>query len=211
MQYPVFVRIRDDIVWEDVREKAISNRLNSSNEKPAKLHRANTVLFSTLPILDEMGNKTVSSFAGDSDDKGDEPVDDDISFDEKGNPKPLCAYGAKCYRKNPEHTKNYSHGKKDKKEDKTNTDYKSDTKEIDFDNEATVPLDLGGWTNTNNYKSNNKEEDSSDTEQALITKGEWKQTLKRIAQLEKIIVQFQSNDGLPTKKRKLLLFPPNDD
>jgi len=58
-----------------------------------------------------MGNKTLNSFDGESDDKGEDELDD-FSYEE-GKPKPKCQYGANCYRKHPDHLKKFSHPKKE--------------------------------------------------------------------------------------------------
>jgi len=145
--------------------------------------------------------------------------DDELmaSLDDNGQPKKICKYGATCYRKNPQHLSKFSHPKNpsDSSSSSTTTTTTTATPATVPDNEATMALDIqaiakqAADSNSDKddadddekeeeeKKKKGEEEDEEDDvmddgdEQALITKQEWKQVVKRVVKLEATIFSMQ--------------------
>jgi len=69
-RFPVFIRVRKDITWEDVLKNAKENPPASSKQKVIPiLKKEHTLLFSTVPSRDNSGNKIVTDQDAISDDE----------------------------------------------------------------------------------------------------------------------------------------------
>ena len=103
-RFPVFLRVRNDLTWNDVLEAAKTKKPVSIQQKTvpsAKLSKQHSVLFSVVPSRDgNTGKKIVTS-----DDEDDEPATSSNVVDKRK----ICQYGVKCYRTNPDHFKQYQH------------------------------------------------------------------------------------------------------
>ncbi|PRP86779.1 hypothetical protein PROFUN_02928 [Planoprotostelium fungivorum] len=112
-RFPVFLRIREDVTWEDVLESAKSKTPKSSIAKPIReLKKQHSILFSVIPSRDqETGEKRVTS-----DDEMEES-EQRVEHKQMGAPivingekvKPECKYGNQCFRTNKEHLDAFSH------------------------------------------------------------------------------------------------------
>ncbi|CAF0877475.1 unnamed protein product [Adineta ricciae] len=104
-RFPVFLRIRSDLTWDDVLEAAKTKKPVSTTEKvvpSTKLSKQHSILFSVIPSRDvKTGKKVVTS--------GDEDEEASASTTEMSDTRETCQYGAKCYRTNADHLKQYQH------------------------------------------------------------------------------------------------------
>jgi hypothetical protein len=109
-RFPVFLRVRTDLSWDDVLEAAKTKKPVSVIQKiipSAKLSKQHSILFSVIPSRDaDTGKKIVTS-----DDEDDEAPATTTSTSTKTSTdtRKVCQYGAKCYRTNPDHFKQFQH------------------------------------------------------------------------------------------------------
>jgi hypothetical protein len=109
-RFPVFLRVRTDLSWDDVLEAAKTKKPVSVIQKiipSAKLSKQHSILFSVIPSRDaDSGKKIVTS-----DDEDDEAPATTTSTSTKTSTdtRKVCQYGAKCYRTNPDHFKQFQH------------------------------------------------------------------------------------------------------
>jgi hypothetical protein len=103
-RFPVFLRVRNDLTWNDVLEAAKTKKPMSVIQKiipSAKLSKQHSILFSVIPSRDaNTGNKIVTS---------DDEDDDETTSSKTTDTRKVCQYGAKCYRTNPDHYKQFQH------------------------------------------------------------------------------------------------------
>eukprot|EP01127_Copromyxa_protea_P018819 TRINITY_DN6000_c0_g2_i1.p1 TRINITY_DN6000_c0_g2~~TRINITY_DN6000_c0_g2_i1.p1 ORF type:complete len:491 (-),score=107.29 TRINITY_DN6000_c0_g2_i1:64-1536(-) len=220
-RFPVFLRVREDVTWEDVLENYKKNPPFSATQKVVpQLKKDHTLLFSAVTSRDDEGKKVKSDANNDSD-------EDILKADKKTKVLPMCKYGEKCYRNNKEHLESYSHPPRvNPKTTKTNEETKYEEKpkptaqpegnESDSDSDNTLPL----ISNINASISDEStlplddipkfkcvkmdeesDSESDDNEQALISAAEWRKVLKRISQLESQVFQLQTAFDNPTNKR----------
>lgn len=111
-RFPVFLRVRTDLTWEDVLESAKTKTPVSLKQKvvpSTKLSKKHSILFSVIPSRDEKTGKKVVT----PDDVGEQASSSSSSSlaptSEKEDEREMCPYGEKCYRKNPDHLKQYQH------------------------------------------------------------------------------------------------------
>ncbi len=104
-RFPTFLRVRTDLTWNDVLEAAKTKKPMSIIPKiipSAKLSKQHSILFSVIPSRDvNTGKKIVTS-----DDEDDEAPSTSIKT---ADTRTICQYGAKCYRTNADHFKQYQH------------------------------------------------------------------------------------------------------
>jgi hypothetical protein len=132
-RFPVFLRIRSDLTWNDVLEAVKTKKPMSVQQKvvpSAKLSKQHSILFSVIPSRDaKTGKKIVTS-----DDEDEEaaaattPTTTKASSSatttkgasstttrkasssaKKTDTREVCQYGEKCYRTNADHLKQYQH------------------------------------------------------------------------------------------------------
>jgi len=109
-RFPVFLRVRTDLTWEDVLEAAKTKKPVSVTQKnipSAKLSKQHSVLFSVIPSRDaNTGKKIVTS----DDEDADEATPSTTTTTTKTtDTRKMCQYGAKCYRTNADHLKQFQH------------------------------------------------------------------------------------------------------
>lgn len=144
-RFPVYLRIRGDLTWEDVCKNAKTKTpMSQIKKKVSVLGRQHTLLFSTVPSRDQAGDKIVTDQDVCSDDEdGAEILGNDLSSPVKSplnDGKKVCKYGASCYQKNKQHLDQYYH------EPKTTTTTNSNNNNNTSKNNA---------NNTNNANNNN--------------------------------------------------------
>ena len=135
-RFPVFLRIRTDLTWNDVLEAAKTKTPVSLTKKvvpSAKLSKQHSILFSVIPSRDgKTGKKIVTS--DDEDESApaaaaaatsapSSSAASATTSKKKKDTREVCQYGEKCYRTNPDHLKQYQHpaGKAKPKAEKTKT------------------------------------------------------------------------------------------
>jgi hypothetical protein len=122
-RFPVFLRIRTDLTWDDVLEAAKTKKPVSLTQKiipSAKLSKQHSILFSVIPSRDgNTGKKIVTS-----DDEDEEATP---SSSKKVDAREVCQYGEKCYRTNADHLKQYQHPTSKTKPKLTKTKSKTKT------------------------------------------------------------------------------------
>jgi len=233
-RFPVFIRVRKDLTWEDVLKNAKDTPPASSTQKVIpELKKEHTLLFSTVPSRDKSGNKIVTDQDALSDEEIEEKKDSNnksedgselvtASLDDEGNVKPICKYGATCYRKNADHLKKFSHGKSTTTTTVTTTSTNTSTtttaattddllvatSKSDADDTELLE-DINPQKDNDNIgdlKDNSKGDisddvQSDDDEQALITKKEWKQVVNRLAKLEASVYSLQNPSTTTTANK----------
>ncbi|CAF0823930.1 unnamed protein product [Didymodactylos carnosus] len=113
-RFPVYLRPRTDLTWADVLESAKTKTPKTSIQKvipSTKLSKQHSVLFSVIPSRDTAGKKIVTSDDEDEDEKSGKsksPPSTSATTTSADTRKP-CQYGAKCYRTNPDHFKQFQH------------------------------------------------------------------------------------------------------
>jgi hypothetical protein len=110
-RFPVFLRLRTDLTWDDVLEAAKTKTPISVKQKvvpTTKLSKQHSILFSVIPSRD---GKTGKKIAKSDDDDDEQPSSSSASSSslQKPDAREECPYGEKCYRKNPDHLKQYQH------------------------------------------------------------------------------------------------------
>ncbi len=115
-RFPVFLRVREDVTWEEVKESAAKKKPFSEEKKKSfHLKKSHTVLYTTVPSRDqETGEKRVTdddAIEGAIEEPGSEAGKSDL---------PACKYGKLCYQQNESHRASFYHEprKEDKKDDK---------------------------------------------------------------------------------------------
>lgn len=106
-RFPVFLRKREDLTWDEVVELAKTKTPFSCKAKPKReLKKQHTILFSTVPSRDQSTGKKVVT----DDDLFDDD-EEDVADKKKGKVggKPVCKYGASCYQTNPTHLAKFHH------------------------------------------------------------------------------------------------------
>ncbi|CAF2973551.1 unnamed protein product [Rotaria socialis] len=106
-RFPVFLRLRTDLTWDDVLEAAKTKTPISVKQKvvpTTKLSKQHSILFSVIPSRDGKTGKKIAR----SDDDDEQPSSSSSSL-QKPDAREECPYGEKCYRKNPDHLKQYQH------------------------------------------------------------------------------------------------------
>eukprot|EP01126_Amoeba_proteus_P001018 TRINITY_DN10290_c0_g1_i1.p1 TRINITY_DN10290_c0_g1~~TRINITY_DN10290_c0_g1_i1.p1 ORF type:complete len:359 (-),score=108.58 TRINITY_DN10290_c0_g1_i1:157-1233(-) len=130
-RFPVFLRVRVDITWDDVvRDYKLNPPFSSVKKITPKLKKEHSLIFSVVPSRDGEGKKIVA------DDDVCSDVDDEVVDPSKQNnpqQKLVCKYGKLCYRKNLQHLNMYSH-------DESNP-VAAEQVLINTDDEPTLPLD----------------------------------------------------------------------
>ncbi|CAF0973497.1 unnamed protein product [Adineta steineri] len=111
-RFPVFLRMRTDLTWNDVLEAAKTKKPVSVIQKvvpTTKLSKQHSILFSVIPSRDvKSGKKIVTS--DDEDEETQVPSSSASSSNKnKKDAREPCQYGEKCYRTNPDHLKQYQH------------------------------------------------------------------------------------------------------
>ncbi|CAF1191503.1 unnamed protein product [Rotaria sordida] len=114
-RFPVFLRMRTDLIWNDVLEAAKTKKPISVIQKIVpltKLSKQHSILFSVVPSRDEKTGKKIVT----SDDEGEQSTaaaattaSSSSSSSKKTDTREVCQYGEKCYRTNPDHHKQYQH------------------------------------------------------------------------------------------------------
>ncbi|CAF1337150.1 unnamed protein product [Rotaria sordida] len=108
-RFPVFLRVRTDLTWDDVLEAAKTKKPMSVIQKvipSAKLSKQHSILFSVVPSRDvTSGKKIVTS--DDDDDEATTPPP--TSSSKTTDTRKMCQFGENCYRTNPDHFKQYQH------------------------------------------------------------------------------------------------------
>lgn len=107
-RFPVFLRARPDLTWADIVANA-KTKVPWSQVKQVKpeLKKQHSILFSTVPSRSSSGAKVVTT---DDEDSGDEEAQANRKGKASKPAKPLCKYGATCYRTNADHLARFSHG-----------------------------------------------------------------------------------------------------
>jgi DNA ligase-1 len=112
-RFPVFVRARPDLTWDDVIANAKTKVPFSSIKRTAPaLGRQHSILFSTVPSRDAAGRKIVCS--------DDEDEDEVVGPSSEGSAlakgrarkkekKPMCKYGSACFRTGAAHLAAFEH------------------------------------------------------------------------------------------------------
>jgi len=116
-RFPIFLRIRTDVTWDDVCKNYVSFKPEIfEKKKAAVLEKQHSIMFTSVPSIDlSSGEKIITD-----DDAG---SDKDDAESEKHSTKstnidlPLCKYGEKCYQTKQEHTSKYAHPWRKKKEE----------------------------------------------------------------------------------------------
>lgn len=114
-RFPVFLRMRTDLTWNDVLEAAKTKKPVSIIQKvipSAKLSKQHSILFSVIPSRDaKTGGKIVTSDDEDEDATSSSTTTTATtsSSSKKTDTRKMCQYGAKCYRTNADHLKNFQH------------------------------------------------------------------------------------------------------
>ena len=107
-RFPVFLRVRTDVTWNDVLEAAKTKKPVSVTQKvipSTKLSKQHSILFSVIPSRDAgTGKKIVTS-----DDEDDEATSSTSVPSKATDTRKMCQYGAKCYRTNADHFKQFQH------------------------------------------------------------------------------------------------------
>lgn len=104
-RFPVFLRMRTDLTWADVLEAAKTKTPVSTTQKvipSAKLSKQHSILFSVIPSREESTGKKIVT----SDDEDEDAAPASTKPAQKRN---VCQYGAKCFRTNADHLKEYEH------------------------------------------------------------------------------------------------------
>ncbi|CAF1376814.1 unnamed protein product [Rotaria magnacalcarata] len=114
-RFPVFLRVRTDLTWNDVLEAAKTKKPMSVIQKiipSTKLSKQHSILFSVIPSRDiSTGEKIVTS----DDEDDDAPTTSSSSSSsaatttKPSDTRKICQYGAKCYRTNADHFKQFQH------------------------------------------------------------------------------------------------------
>ncbi|CAF3707369.1 unnamed protein product [Rotaria sp. Silwood1] len=108
-RFPVFLRFRTDLTWNDVLEAAKTKKPISVTQKiipSTKLSKQHSILFSVIPSRDAKTGKKIIT----SDDEGEESTATAaITTTTTTDTREVCQYGEKCYRTNPDHLKQYQH------------------------------------------------------------------------------------------------------
>ena len=113
-RFPVFLRIRSDLTWTDVLEAAKTKAPVSIIQKvipSTKLSKQHSILFSVIPSRDaKTGGKIVTSDDEDEDASPTSTTTAAASASSKAtDTRKVCQYGAKCYRTNADHFKQFQH------------------------------------------------------------------------------------------------------
>jgi hypothetical protein len=106
------LRTRHDLTWNDVLENAKTHVPKSTVGKtiPKLLKKQHTILFSVVPSRDpNTGNKIVTSDDEDDNVKEEVKAAAPAPKGKKAAAKPMCKYGAACYRTNADHVKQFDH------------------------------------------------------------------------------------------------------
>jgi len=127
-RFPVFLRVRTDLTWNDVLEAAKTKKPMSVIQKiipSARLSKQHSILFSVIPSRDASTGKKIVT----SDDEDDEPTSSSStsSSSKTTDTRKICQYGSKCYRTNADHLKQFQHPSSTKPPTKT-TETESTTK-----------------------------------------------------------------------------------
>lgn len=103
-RFPVFLRVREDVSWEDVLAQAkVDKPFSQLQKKASLLNKQHSVLFSAIPSRDPSTGKKIVT----SDDEDDHAQDSSLASAD-GKPPP-CKFGATCYRTNASHLSQFSH------------------------------------------------------------------------------------------------------
>ncbi|CAF2639952.1 unnamed protein product [Rotaria sp. Silwood2] len=107
-RFPVFLRVRTDLTWNDVLEAAKTKKPMSVIQKvipSTKLSKQHSILFSVIPSRDVATGKKIVT----SDDEDDDEVTQPSTSSKTTDTRKMCQFGANCYRTNPDHLKQYQH------------------------------------------------------------------------------------------------------
>jgi uncharacterized Fe-S cluster protein YjdI len=109
-RFPTFLRVRNDLTWNDVLEAAKTKKPVSTIAKiipSAKLSKQHSILFSVVPSRDANSGKKIVT----SDDEDEEPTTTATTPTKTTttDTRKVCQYGAKCYRTNQDHFKQFQH------------------------------------------------------------------------------------------------------
>jgi hypothetical protein len=109
-RFPVFLHERPELTWDDVVKNAKTKIPFSSIPKkiPQLSQKQHSILFATVPSRDSSGLKIVTDDDDASDDESEsKAVAAAASSSTTG--KPVCRFGASCFRTNPKHLADFSH------------------------------------------------------------------------------------------------------
>jgi hypothetical protein len=141
-RFPTFLRVRTDLSWNDVLEAAKTKKPMSVIQKvipSAKLSKQHSVLFSVIPSRDANTGKKIIT----SDDEDDEATPStSASSKTTTDTRKICQYGAKCYRTNPDHFKQFQHPSSTKPT-KTTTEAESTSKKNGAESTTKPPCAFG--------------------------------------------------------------------
>jgi PBZ domain len=111
-RFPTFLRVREDLTWQDVLDQAkVDKPFSQLQKKHSLINKQHSVLFSAIPSRDPVtGNKVVTS------DDEDESAQDAASSSAASSAAPAaaggktpCKYGAACYQTSEQHLQAFSH------------------------------------------------------------------------------------------------------
>eukprot|EP01102_Stenamoeba_stenopodia_P003500 TRINITY_DN1356_c0_g1_i1.p1 TRINITY_DN1356_c0_g1~~TRINITY_DN1356_c0_g1_i1.p1 ORF type:complete len:349 (+),score=121.00 TRINITY_DN1356_c0_g1_i1:843-1889(+) len=107
-RFPVFLRERKDLTWDEVVELAKTKTPFSCKPKPVRaLKKQHTILFSTVPSRDQVTGKKVIT---DDDILEDDDDESEVeSSKDKSKGKKECKWGKNCYQSNPSHLAKFTH------------------------------------------------------------------------------------------------------
>lgn len=118
-RFPVFLRGRTDLTWNDVLKASETKTPMSVIQKvipKTKLSKQHSVLFSVIPSRDvQTGGKIITS--DDEDEQPSSSVSESSEAKKSTDEQKICKFGAKCYRTNPDHFKQFQHPKKKQQDD----------------------------------------------------------------------------------------------
>ncbi|KAL6074838.1 3-ketoacyl-CoA synthase 17 [Balamuthia mandrillaris] len=156
-RFPVYLRERTDMTWEDVLEAAKTKTpFSQIPKKQRALKRQHSIMFSTLPTsasasLDvdegmvEEGSASSSSSSSTSKTvtKSTTKVTATATTATTAPKKKKCMYGAACYRKDPLHLSTYSHETSAASTSTTNVTAASSSASEERDDAVKVPCKWG--------------------------------------------------------------------
>jgi hypothetical protein len=111
-RFPVFLRLRTDLTWNDVLEAAKTKKPMSVKEKvvpSAKLSKQHSILFSVIPSRDAKTGKKIVTSDDEDEEATASATTSTTASSKKTDTREVCQYGEKCYRTNADHLKQYQH------------------------------------------------------------------------------------------------------
>ena len=101
-RFPVFLRIREDVTWADVKTNAAKDKPFSEQKKlSVHLKQKHSILYTTVPSRDqESGAKQITD---------DDAIEPAVMEPGKTTEKPVCKYAELCFQTNEHHLAIFSH------------------------------------------------------------------------------------------------------